>query len=131
MTLRFLDEIAQHLVDPTLREWFRPGFSTTTETDNIVASATAMCTLQAYFTYKYSLLCGIPQVTLLGSVQDWTRLRQKVERLIAFDGSDKLLSTQWVPLLRRVLDEFVTSATDGSTRNIKFWDSVVQYHEKD
>ena len=131
MTRQFLDEISKNLVDPSFKEWFLPGFTTSTETDDIVASAAAMCTFQPYFTYTYSLVCGIPQITLLGSVEDWSILRQKVERLVDLDASDKLLSEQWVPLLRQVLDQFVESAKYGSQYNVDFWDRIVQFYVHD
>jgi hypothetical protein len=130
MTRGFLDEISTHAIDgDSLKEWFLPGFSTTTVSDEVTASATAMCSFQAYFTYEYGLICGIPEITLLGSVEDWQQLRDKLEHLVEFDGEDKLLSTEWVPLLRRVLDNFVESAKNGSQNNIQFWDQIVQYYE--
>jgi hypothetical protein len=85
----------------------------------------AMCSFQQYFTYQLDLICGIPQVTLLGTVDDWRLLRQKIERLVEFDGADKLMSEQWVPVLREVLDNFVESANNGSENNLDFWNQIV------
>ncbi|CAN0540206.1 unnamed protein product, partial [Ectocarpus sp. 8 AP-2014] len=68
-----------------LADWFRPGFSTTTETDEVCAAATAMATLQAYFEYTMCLTCGIPWVTLMGTVEDWKLLREKIERMLEFE----------------------------------------------
>jgi hypothetical protein len=125
MTQQFLDKIAENIKDGSLREWFLPGFTTTTETDKVAASAMAMCSFQEYFTYEFSLICGIPQVTLLGSVDDWLLLRSKVDRLAEFDGQDKILSGQWLPLLQDILDNFVESAQNGSENNLNFWDNIV------
>jgi hypothetical protein len=125
MNRQFLDKISENIKDASLREWFLPGFSTTTDTDEICAAAMAMCSFQEYFTYKFGLICGIPQVSLLGSVDDWKLLRDKVERLAEFDGEDKILSEQWVPRLREILDNFVESAKNGSTNNLDFWNHIV------
>ena len=123
----FLDKISQNIKDASLREWFLPGFSTSTETDDFCASAMAMCSFQAYFSYKDVLICGIPEITLLGSVQDWLALRAKVDRLTEFDGQDQILSKVWIPRLRIILDHFVESAQTGSTRNLDFWHHIVSH----
>ena len=125
MNREFLDQIADNIKDASLREWFLPGFTTTTETDQVCAAAMAMCSFQAYFTYKFGMICGIPQVTLLGSTDDWKLLRQKVERLAEFDGEDKILSEQWLPRLREILDNFVESSKNGSVNNLDFWNQIV------
>ena len=39
-----------------------------------------MC-LQAYFSYKCCLTCGIPQVTLEGTKEDWERILSRLEKL--------------------------------------------------
>lgn len=127
MSVQMLDKISENIKDPTLREWFLPGFSTSTIVDDVSAAAMAMCSFQAYFTYKFSLLCGIPQITLLGTVEDWTALRQKVERFVEFDDAEKTMSTKWVPLLRSIVDNFVESSQNGSKNNMDFWDSIVSH----
>ncbi|CAN0284275.1 unnamed protein product [Ectocarpus sp. 12 AP-2014] len=62
---------------PELADWFRPGFSTTTEKDEVCAAATATASLQAYFEYTMMCMCGIPSVTLMGTVGDWKLLRDR------------------------------------------------------
>lgn len=121
----FLDKISENIKDDSLREWFLPGFTTTTTTDEVAAAAMAMCSFQEYFSFKFGFICGIPEVTLLGSVDDWKLLRDKVERLVEFDGEDKILSEQWVPRLREILDNFVESAKNGSSANLDFWNNIV------
>jgi hypothetical protein len=88
-----------------------------------------MCTFQEYFTYSYiNILCGIPQVTLEGTVEDWKLLATKVERLVEFDdGSGVLL--EWLDLLRVVVGNFVESAKHGSEKNLEeFWDNILYYN---
>ena len=63
------DMIAKNIVDPELREWILPSFSTTTETDRIVAAVMMMGTLQKFFNFKLTQFCGLPSVTLLGENQ--------------------------------------------------------------
>ena len=65
------DLIADNLVDPALKEWIIPNFSTTTLNDKIVASVLLMGITKKYFLYIFELMCGIPSVTLLGNKADW------------------------------------------------------------
>ena len=125
MTQAFLDEISKHLIDETWKDWFLPGFSTTTPTDQVAAAAMAMSSFQQYFSFKYGLICGIPEITLKGTLQDWKLLRQKLERLIELDGADHILSERWVPKLREILDNIVESRKNGSTNNLDFWNHIV------
>jgi len=125
---RMVDEqICKNIKDPEVTEWLLPKFTTTTDTDRVVASVTIMSTLQAYFEYTCMLRCGIPNVTLLGSTQDWYLLRQKLDRLLQYDikGKDPVMK-KWHALLSRVIDEFVNSV-EGKP-NLEFWDTVA-HHE--
>eukprot|EP00286_Rhodomonas_abbreviata_P024369 CAMPEP_0181314180 /NCGR_PEP_ID=MMETSP1101-20121128/14671_1 /TAXON_ID=46948 /ORGANISM="Rhodomonas abbreviata, Strain Caron Lab Isolate" /LENGTH=969 /DNA_ID=CAMNT_0023421237 /DNA_START=41 /DNA_END=2947 /DNA_ORIENTATION=+ len=121
MTVSMVDEIAQNIKDPSLREWFLPGFSTSTTNDKICASVACMSALQNYFDYRFCLACGIPNVTLRGTVSDWKLLRSKIERLLEFDLDDKLMSA-WLKLLRPICDNLVGSA-EGKPK-VAFWDQI-------
>lgn len=132
---RMVDEqISTNIKDPKVTEWLLPNFTTTTNDDRIAASVTIMSTLQAYFEYECMLLCGIPNVTLLGTVQDWKLLREKVDGLLQYEVKDNdngqkaihhdpgQVMEEWHTLLSRVVNEFVKSV-EGKP-NLEFWDTV-------
>lgn len=124
MIRNLLGEIRANIKSPELADWFRPGFSTTTERDEVCAAATAMASLQAYFTYKMTICCGIPSVTLLGTVADWKLLREKVDRLLEFEVNDNVMEV-WVGYLRKVCDGLVESAEHPhSAETLEFWNKV-------
>lgn len=60
-----------HLRDDAVQAWAIPDFSTTTDTDRAVGAMMLMGTMQRYFEYGMNLSCGLPAVTLTGSVEDW------------------------------------------------------------
>lgn len=118
--------LEENVKDPDLRTWLVPSelpvvglcipwstltenliiavdFSTTTQNDVTIASIMMMATLQKYFDYKFSLMCGIPSVTLLGTPADWESLRNRVDKFADF-GEEP---TKWAALLRPVCDAFV------------------------
>eukprot|EP00752_Nemacystus_decipiens_P007614 g6804.t2 len=121
----------QNIKSPELADWFRPGFSTTTERDEVCAAATAMSSLQAYFEYMICMTCGIPSVTLMGTVADWKLLREKIERLLEFEvegNPEGKVMEIWVGYLRKVCDGFVESAEHpGSPETLEFWDKVLSH----
>jgi len=124
---RMVDEqICSNIKDPEVTEWLLPNFTTTTDTDRVVASVTIMSTLQAYFEYNCCLMCGIPNVTLLGTTKDWSLLRQKLDRILQYDipGKDPVMK-KWHALLSRVIDEFIKSVE--GRHSLEFWDTVAHH----
>ncbi|CAM9798884.1 unnamed protein product [Hapterophycus canaliculatus] len=123
-----LTEIRKNIKSPELADWFSPGFSTTTKNDEVSAAATAMASLQAYFEYKFTFMCGIPSVTLMGTIEDWKLLRAKIERLLDFEVEENpqgKVMERWVGYLRKVADGFVESAEHpDSAETLEFWDKV-------
>jgi hypothetical protein len=73
--------------------------------------------------FKYVIVgsgCGIPDITLLGTPDDWKNIRSRLSRL------DDLVLGWWREELEPVLDEFV-NASEGNI-NRKFWlDMVNEY----
>ena len=118
------EQIVKNIKDPSIADWMIPKFGTTNENDRIVASISMMASLQSYFEYECCLYCGLPSITLLGSVDDWKLLRSKVDRLLEFDTKDGLMK-KWLELLTVVLDEFVE--TKCGVDNMEFWDRICHY----
>lgn len=125
IAMRMTKLIEENVVDPDLRAWIIPNFTTTTETDQVVAAILMMGTLQNYFEYLASMLCGIPTVTLLGERADWEAILHRVEKLPQF-GKEP---AQFAELLRPVLRRFVASFDDPTSPDIlDFWAKCV--HQK-
>jgi hypothetical protein len=51
--------IEKKVVDPALRTWIQPDFTTTTFNDTIIASIVMLATLKHYFSFRMNLRCGI------------------------------------------------------------------------
>jgi hypothetical protein len=116
-------KLHENVVDPELREWCLPDFSTTTTHDKVVASVVMMATLKAYFEYGCEFTCGIPRVTLLGTQGDWTNVYEPVGRL----GRCGPETAAWRDLLKPVLARFVKAFEPGyaeSAENLDFWQRV-------
>lgn len=113
-------------ITPTITDWIAPNFTTTTENDKLTAGAALMSTLQKYFEYELlAIACGIPQVTILGAVDDWKEIRKRVERLKEFEVNGENVMTMWSTMLGQILDEFVR-VKEGSETNEEFWRQAIR-----
>ncbi|KAJ7206904.1 hypothetical protein GGX14DRAFT_366971 [Mycena pura] len=117
--------VEKNVVDPTLRAWATPGFTTTTVNDTTVGAVLLMATLKQYFTYKSMLIgCGIPRVTLAGERSDWANILGRLIKLKEFG----LETTAWYHLLRPVITRFIAAFDNPtSAENIDFWQRVAHY----
>lgn len=113
-------QISKNIKDPSVKDWVMPNFSTTTFADQVVGAVILMATMKKYFAYKFSLMCGIPQVTLLGTVEDWKQIYAKAQRLVEFDKDGKMVD--WSKLLLPVLEQFVQTAEGKPNR--EWWDRI-------
>lgn len=112
-------QLDNNLVDQKTKDWVLPGFSTTTETDSVSIGVAVMASLNKYFSNKSCLRCGIPYVTLEGTVQDWQNILVRLEKLSDYNLED------WYDLLEPVLREFV-NAKDGA-ENRDFWQRIAHF----
>jgi hypothetical protein len=79
-------------------------FSTTGPAERTACEVALLDAFQPYFEYRVCCICGIPEITLEGTADDWRRLRDKVEALAPYDLD------WWLPHVREVCDQFVRAA---------------------
>ena len=109
------------IVDPTLRDWIIPKFTTTTDNDVTVASIVMMGTLQQYFSYGIQCTCGIPSVTLLGEKADYEEILIRLDKLCEYGEEPTIFSK----MLKPVIQGFLRSFEDPSASDVSdFWNSV-------
>ncbi len=116
--------IQKNVIDPELREWMMPAFTTTTKTDEVVASVMMMGSMQQYFKYVFSLKCGLPSVTLLGECSDWEKILSRLEKLLTLGKEPSL----WHTLLKPVISRFVqTFKSPDSSATKDFWQKIAHH----
>lgn len=113
--------VQKNVVDPELRAWIMPAFTTTSKKDEVVASILMMGSLQKYFTYKFRYRCGIPSVTLLGEKSDWEKICKRLEKLPTFGKEPN----QWYHLLKPVLSRFVRTFDSQDDEISDFWARMI------
>jgi hypothetical protein len=116
--------IQENVIDPDLREWIIPDFSTTTNSDRVVASVLMMGMLQKFFTYKMMFYCGIPSVTLLGTKEDWMEIERRLSKLESLGVE----AAHFATLLRPILRHFILSFVEPESPVVKdFWSKIVHH----
>ena len=113
----FYSGLSQDVKD-NLAETLLCDFSTSTKVDRLVSQATIMETVESYYDFiVIYLVCGIPSITLEGTVQDWERVKEKTLALEKYDLG------WWTDRLVPILDEFI-AASKGNA-DIAFWKEMV------
>ena len=115
----FSDQIAQHIGEK--RELVVANFSTTGKIEKAASEIVLMAALRHYFDYILVTLCGIPNITLLGTTSDWALIRQRAEALEEFDAQ------WWITRLLPVLDQFVAAASGHVDQ--EFWRSFYKWND--
>jgi len=75
-----------------------------------------MDALKTYFIYVVYTFCGIPEIILEGTTEDWKTLSQRAEALAQYDLE------WWIEDLKPILKEFV-KASEGNADS-EFWESI-------
>ena len=93
-------------------------FSSTTPVEQAVFDCTLMDSVKAYYDYRFSLCCGIPQVTLRGSPADFQQVIDRINQL-------RTIFTDfhwWLDTLIPHLQQFKASA-EGKP-DIDWWQKI-------
>ena len=115
---QFADGIAEK-TNNNLYNTLVSDFSTTTITEKVASQITIMKSVESYFDFiVMRIICGIPQVTLLGTPDDWRKVKDKTLQLEQYDLK------WWTDRLIPILDEFI-AASEGNA-NVDFWKDMVK-----
>lgn len=116
------DAIQGRVKTPWLLDWIKPGFTTSTAQDNLTANVLIMGMMQNFFSYEFSIVCGLPSVTLLGEKADWQKLLAKLDQIPKFGAEPKAYAKQ----LRPILTRFVATFDRPDDQDIRaFWNNIV------
>lgn len=101
-------------VDDT--DLFECDFSTSTAVDRMAGRVVLLDVYSPYFAFWLVAICGIPTVTVTGTVEDWRRIRARVDAL------DRFGLRHWSRSLAPIAEEFVAAAASAPDR--AFWQRI-------
>ncbi len=114
-------ELVADEVEPGIADLVRCDFSTTTPVTRVAGDIVLLDAFQRYFVYEMMLICGIPEVTLLGSLEDWRKIEARVEALAEYDLH---WWTEWLAPVCREMRRTVEGSPD-----LDFWQSIYMPEE--
>ena len=106
-------------------------FSTTTAVQKIVSQITLMYSVQEYFIYRMWGGCGIPAVEMLGTEDDWKKLKSKLKvlRTLLEPIENELgLESEWWGVVEKVFSKLL--ATYQGKPDRKWWSHVMSYENQ-
>ena len=113
----FSEQIASEI--PHLKDVIGLHFSTTTPIEAAAFNVCWMDAFQGYFEYELAAGCGIPQIILLGTAEDWTSMIPHVHHLAQY-GMEEWCATL-IPILQKIAD------TAAGNIDREFWLSFFRY----
>lgn len=117
----FAEQIAG-FTGKTLIDNLSADFTTTTPTVRVATQITIMESMKEFFNYKVSFIgCGIPEVTVEGSVKDWKKILKRLDYLSRYDL--KWWTSELKPVIQKIID------TKEGKLDKQFWMNMVKYHE--
>lgn len=119
MCEKLLVEMKPYLNEDII-EWMTPDFTTTEEKDLVVVNMCILASMKQYFSYNVRGGCGIPEITLLGTLEDWMKLRKKIEHLLEYN-----VMNEWVSKMIPILDNIVLARQGVIDR--QFWETMAMH----
>lgn len=98
-------------------------FSTSTPATQAAFRVTLMDAVSEYFDFSMSVMCGIPEITLEGSPEDWALLEEKTQKLSKYE------LTWWTDELTPILHQ-MTETSKGNP-DLEFWNNMYKEREED
>ncbi|WP_442795694.1 DUF4419 domain-containing protein [Pelobium manganitolerans] len=120
---QFTKQIAT-LSDKDFIRILTPEFSTTTPADKIATEITVMEATKPFFEFiVIAIVCGIPEITLKGTPQDWRELYKNAKRL------EKYNLKWWTGELEPILKKMVETSEGNIDKD--FWRNMFKYHSQE
>jgi len=118
-----------HTITDSTKKYFKddlysltvPKFSTTGIIETAAYQVTLMEATKKYYSVDYWTGCGIPEITLEGTSEDWQWIRTNVDEFKKYDLGI------WVDNLIPILDEFVNASANKI--NMNFWENMYKTTE--
>ena len=114
----FTDKIREDIKDGELVDKIQKPSQTTTENTMAAINVSIMDAFSKFYNYELHTMCGIPSITLKGSVEDWKDLKDLVHHMGQYEF------TWFTDKMESILDEFI-SASEGHP-NLDFWRNFVK-----
>jgi hypothetical protein len=102
-----------------IADTMQANFSTTTKDSRVISQIVLMDAMQKYFDYRCSTICGVPEIRVSGTRDDWVSVQAKTKKIVNLIPEFK----KWMDNgLNEILEQFVNVFDDKIDK--KFWNEI-------
>lgn len=102
---KFAELLTDNIKDRRFAMHYTNRFTTTNQTISIVNNITLMNTLKDYFSFNMILCCGIPEIILEGTAEDWIKLNETYMYFKSVFGDSEL--KDWFRQFDKIMNLFM------------------------
>lgn len=110
---------------------FTQPFSTTSQMESTAMHVAMMDMMKNYFKYESWSMCGIPHITLRGTVDDWKDLLERIEYLRRWNDEHKLRLDFWLDPLHKCMSKVYETANNIQQKapiDVAFWQKIYNFN---
>ena len=120
-----IDEIKKNTKD-NIVDKLKSDFTTSGRFEQIISTSAIMDTFKSYFEYDRIIpACGIQNIWMKGTVNDWIKLKTKLASLRKYDINNIII--QYINKVSYVLDKFID--TYQNNVDVRFWQHIMDITE--
>ncbi|RIB16074.1 hypothetical protein C2G38_1970860 [Gigaspora rosea] len=116
---RLVTETDKRVEKIDLTQLLECDFSTTTSISLTASRIVLLDMVKAYFNFEMVCACGIPKVTLEGTLEDWTKLQEKVIKLRNLNLELDFWLNRLEPVILKLIDTYRGEIDE------EFWSKVM------
>lgn len=109
------DSISKY-VKSDIHNLYVQSFSTTTAVEKSAYEVALLNVMGGYFEYEYATACGIPEINIEGTKEDWQKIKRNIKRFKGYHTDN------WINSLEPIIQQFI-NASDNKIDH-KFWSNI-------
>ncbi|TCN55423.1 DUF4419 domain-containing protein [Flavobacterium circumlabens] len=109
------DSISKY-IKSDIHNLYVQSFSTTTAIEKSAYEVTLLNVMGGYFEYEYATACGIPEIKIEGTKEDWQKIKRNIKRFKGYNIDN------WINSLEPIIQQFI-NASDNKIDH-KFWSNI-------
>lgn len=109
------DSISKY-VKSDIRNLYVQSFSTTTIAEKAAYEIALLDVMSGYFEYEYASACGIPEINIEGTKEDWLKIRNNIKKFKGYEIDN------WINSLEPIIQQFVN--TSNNKIDQPFWSNI-------
>jgi len=109
------DSISKY-VKSDIHNLYIQSFSTTTIAEKSAYEIALLDVMSGYFEYEYETACGIPEINIEGTKEDWLKIQNNIRKFKGYEIDN------WINSLEPIIQQFVNASNNKIDQ--PFWSNI-------